>query len=69
MSYYSSPLTSAFNQKKNMWLMKVTQYNRGFGIEIFSDLSDFCKHLDNFKSGYQETLKDIIPAPAIHNSI
>lgn len=45
------------------------QYNRGFGIEIFSDLNDFCKHLDNFKSGYQETLKDIIPTPTIHNSI
>jgi hypothetical protein len=60
MSYYSTYLTKSFNQGKNMWLMKVTQYNRGFGIEIFSKLNEFCEHLNNFKCGYQEKLEDII---------
>ena len=61
MSYYSTHLANSFNQGKNMWLMKVTQYNRGFGIEIFSNLLDFCTHLKNFKTGYREKLENILP--------
>ena len=38
--------------------MKVTSYNRGFGIELFDDLDKFCKHLINFQVGYEEQLED-----------
>ena len=68
MSYYSTHLTNSFNQGKNMWLMKVTQYNRGFGIEIFSKLSEFCQHLNNFKCGYQEKLEDIVMEKKVFES-
>ena len=68
MSYYSTFLTNSFNQGKNMWLMKVTQYNRGFGIEIFTKLHEFCKHLNNFKCGYQEKLEDIITEKQVFES-
>lgn len=68
MSYYSTNLTDSFNQGKNMWLMKVTQYNRGFGIEIFSKMSEFLEHLNNFKTGYQEKLEDIITEKEVFQS-
>jgi hypothetical protein len=68
MSYYSTYLTESFNQGKNMWLMKVTQYNRGFGIEIFSKMSQFLEHLNNFKCGYQEKLEDIIKEKEVFES-
>jgi hypothetical protein len=59
--YYNSKLRSSFNIGKNLWLLKVCQYNRGFGIELFKDLKDFSKHLCNFKMGYEENLTDMIP--------
>lgn len=68
MSYYSTYLAESFNQNKNLWLMKVTQYNRGFGIELFSNLREFCDHLYNFKCGYQEKLEDIITEKKVFES-
>lgn len=68
MSYYSTHLAESFNQNKNLWLMKVTQYNRGFGIELFSNLREFCQHLHNFKWGYQEKLEDIITEKKVFES-
>jgi hypothetical protein len=57
--YYSSKLSKCFNQGKNLWLLKVSQYNRGFGIELFTNLKTFENHLSNFKTGYQENLSQI----------
>ena len=59
--YYTSKSRSSFNIGKNLWLLKVCQYNRGFGIELFTDLSDFSKHLCNFKIGYEENLHEVHP--------
>ena len=58
MSYYSARLQNSFNWGRGLWLMKVTSYNRGFGIELFDDLDKFCKHLINFQVGYEEQLED-----------
>ena len=55
-AYYLSRLAESFNQGKNIWLMKVSGYNRGFGIELFEDLDTFLVHLNNFKEGYTENL-------------
>ena len=56
--YYNSNLSPCFNKGRNLWLLKVSQYNRGFGIELFTDLTTFAKHLSNFKVGYQESLTE-----------
>lgn len=56
--HYHSSLPASFNQGRNVWLLKVTSYNRGFGIELFSDLDSFFKHLFNFWIGYQEQIKE-----------
>lgn len=54
--HYGSALASSFNAGRNIWLLKVTSYNRGFGIELFADLGSFVKHLFNFSMGYEERL-------------
>lgn len=59
--YYYSQLRHSFNLGRNLWLLKVSQYNRGFGIELFRDLKQFTKHLCNFKMGYEEALVDSQP--------
>ena len=56
MSYYTTSLAQCFNNGKNLWLLKVTSYNRGFGIELFNDLMTCVGHLNNFRLGYEENL-------------
>lgn len=56
--YYNCALAGSFNVGKNIWLLKVTSYNRGFGIELFSDLESFVKHLFNFSMGYEEHIDE-----------
>lgn len=62
--YYADRLGSSFNCGVNLWLLKVSQYNRGFGIELFKDLRSFCRHLLNFKNGYKEHLPQAPHKPA-----
>lgn len=59
--YYSTTLPKSFNTGKNLWLLKVCQYNRGFGIELFKELKSFTSHLCNFKMGYEENLLNELP--------
>lgn len=63
--YYYSRLRHSFNQGRNLWLLKVSQYNRGFGIELFRDLAKFSQHLCNFKMGYEEALVDSNPGESV----
>ena len=55
--YYSNMIGRSFNKGVNLWLLKVSQYNRGFGIELFKTLESFYFHLVNFKNGYEENIK------------
>ena len=57
--YYLTHLAPSFNLGRNLWLLKVSQYNRGFGIELFHDLATFVKHLVNFRDGYEENLQQV----------
>jgi hypothetical protein len=58
LDYYNNTLKESFNLGKNIWLLKVTSYNRGFGIELFSDLKTFFSHLFNIWMGYEEKVEE-----------
>jgi hypothetical protein len=57
INYQNVRLSKCMMDTKNLWLIKPTGYNRGFGIEIFENLDDLKKHMVNLLSGYQEKLK------------
>ena len=51
-------LSKSLLDKNNLWLIKPSGYNRGFGIELFDNLEELKKHMINLLSGYQEKLKN-----------
>lgn len=56
--HYQLDLPDSLNKKENLWLLKVASYNRGFGIELFTDLKSFFVHLYNFWMGYEECINE-----------
>lgn len=57
-SHYHFDLPDSLNKHENVWLLKVASYNRGFGIELFTDLKSFFRHLYNFWMGYEECINE-----------
>ena len=57
-NYYNFNLPDTFNKGENLWLLKVSAYNRGFGIELFKNLNCFFRHLFNFWFGYEESINE-----------
>lgn len=58
IDYSSAKLSKCMMDQKNLWLIKPTGYNRGFGVELFEDLKQLKVHMVNLLSGYQEKIKN-----------
>jgi hypothetical protein len=58
IDYNIVKLSKCLLDRNNLWLIKPSGYNRGFGIELFDNLEELKKHMVNLLSGYQEKLKN-----------
>lgn len=56
LDYQSLTLPPCLQSDLNMWICKPAGFNRGLGIEIFSQLSELKKIVGNLARGYQESL-------------
>jgi hypothetical protein len=56
IDYQIVKLSKNMFDKHNLWLIKPSGYNRGFGVELFDNLDELKKLMINLLSGYQEKL-------------
>lgn len=56
VDYSKVKLHSCQNSGQNLWIFKASGFNRGFGIEIFSDLDTLKKLVKNLAAGYEERI-------------
>lgn len=57
IDYQLVRLPKSLQGDKNLWLIKPSGYNRGFGVELFDSLGELKKQMVNLLSGYQEKLQ------------
>lgn len=58
IDYQMVRLPKSLMGSKNVWLIKPSGYNRGFGVELFDSLGELKTHMVNLLSGYQEKLQN-----------
>lgn len=56
IDYSKTILHPCQNEGHNLWILKASGLNRGFGIEIFSTLERLKELLKNFSNGYEEKI-------------
>ena len=57
IDYYLNKISKCYFSGKNLWLIKPSGYNRGFGVELFDNVKELRNKMQLLLKGYLEILQ------------